>query len=72
MKKSIITGLTLSLISCMSFADKPSKQTKNDDQANKVIADFESDSTSLKWRSINDGVMGGRSQGSSYITEASH
>lgn len=32
--------------------------------------DFKDETKEVKWNSVNDGVMGGRSQGSSYLTEA--
>ena len=35
----------------------------------KVIADFESESSSLKWQNVNDGVMGGLSKGGARLTE---
>ena len=37
-----------------------------------TLADFETEATSLDWMSVNDGVMGGRSKGDSFVTEASH
>jgi len=38
----------------------------------KVLADFETKETTLQWKTVNDGVMGGISKGGSYVTEASH
>jgi len=38
----------------------------------KMLADFTTEATSLNWRTVNDGVMGGRSKGVSFVTEASH
>jgi hypothetical protein len=32
--------------------------------------DFKDETDKVKWRAVNDGVMGGRSQGSSYLSEA--
>ena len=32
--------------------------------------DFKDETSRVKWRSVNDGVMGGRSDGSSFLTEA--
>lgn len=36
----------------------------------KVIADFKKENSSLKWQIVNDGVMGGISQGKTHITES--
>ena len=44
-------------------------QTKGSDPL--LIANFETPQTSLQWKTVNDGVMGGISKGDSYITEAS-
>jgi NADH dehydrogenase [ubiquinone] 1 alpha subcomplex assembly factor 1 len=37
-----------------------------------LVADFKSEKTSLKWKTINDSVMGGVSKGDSQITEDSN
>lgn len=72
MKKYSIIYLTLSLLTNVSNGETSDTQSKASSSENRIIADFKSDATSLKWKSVNDGVMGGVSQGSSYITEASH
>ena len=75
MKKIIITALLSTLVSSTSHAQEANKNTqqaKEEQKSTQTIADFKTEATSLRWNSINDGVMGGRSQGSSYITEASH
>jgi monofunctional biosynthetic peptidoglycan transglycosylase len=43
-------------------------------QADEVdtLADFKTEATTLNWTAVNDGVMGGRSRGESFVTEASH
>ena len=58
--------LTLSSLSLALFASATVSAEE------KTIADFKSDASSLKWRTVNDSVMGGISKGGSYITEASH
>ena len=56
-------------LSSLSLALLSGSVIANED---KTIADFKSESSSLKWNAVNDTVMGGISKGSSYITEASH
>ena len=44
---------------------KPDKATEN-----MTTKDFKDEVGDVQWRSVNDGVMGGLSKGSSYLTEA--
>jgi len=57
MKKLIITA------GCAMLSTMANAEEKNQN--------FAQETETLKWRSVNDSVMGGRSKGSSYETEAS-
>lgn len=58
----------LFLISLYSALSLGTASAENKEQT-KTIADFKTKKTSLKWRIVNDGVMGGLSRGTSVLTE---
>lgn len=72
MKIKKIQLLLLSSLSLLPLTAVHAQEAgKSDDKAKKTMKiDFKDETDDVKWRSVNDSVMGGRSQGSSYLTEA--
>ncbi len=67
MKTTLTTTIMTGLLAIGSFAQSPSDQTGD----TKLIADFTTAESSMRWQTVNDSVMGGISQGDSFVTEGS-
>lgn len=72
MNTPLLTSLLLSGAGILATAQETKIQNGTQTQAHQTLADFSSDETSLKWKTVNDGVMGGISDGSSSITAEQH
>ena len=59
-------------MACISFVsgDETTTVPKEPVVKNMTDRDFKDETNSYQWRTVNDGVMGGRSEGDSYFTEA--
>jgi NADH dehydrogenase [ubiquinone] 1 alpha subcomplex assembly factor 1 len=64
--------LLMSLLSLISLATVNGQEDKKSDNKTSSMEeiDFKDETDKVKWRTVNDSVMGGRSQGSSFLTEA--
>ena len=78
LKKSILLTISSSLLITAGLTtaqdSKPTedKESTNTETKAKPTIDYKNQTEKLKWRSVNDGVMGGKSEGKYYFSEANN
>jgi len=70
-----IKKIQLLLVSSLGLMSMATVNGEEDNKSDKKTVpmkqvDFKDETGKVKWRTVNDSVMGGRSQGSSFLTEA--
>lgn len=64
--------VVISLLGILGLAEIHAQESDQPDEKTVPMKqiDFKDETSAVKWRTVNDGVMGGKSDGSSFLTEA--